>query len=252
MNGCVSLTFLEVESMKIGLLECDHVRAQWRHFAGDYRAMFAALLKQHAPEFELQTFDVCNGEFPTTLDACDAYLTTGSRASVYDEAAWIEQLKDFVRQLRAAEKPFVGVCFGHQMLAEALGGRVSKAATGWGAGVHNIEITQTEDWMTPAATQLRLQFMHQDQIAQLPPDGITLGSAPHCPIAIFRVGRKMLGIQAHPEFTPDYVEALLDDRVALIGAEKCAAAQASLRQTTDEGLVARWIAEFLKLSLRPR
>lgn len=238
--------------MKIGLLECDHVRAEWRHLAGDYREMFAALLKQHAPEFELQIFDVCAGEFPATLDVCDAYLTTGSRASVYDEIDWIQRLKAFVRELHTASKPFVGVCFGHQMLAEALGGRVIKAATGWGAGVHNIEITQPEAWMTPAATQLRLQFMHQDQIAHLPPGGVALGGAAHCPIAIFRVGRTMLGIQAHPEFTPDYVGALLDDRVALIGAEKCAAAQASLRQTTDEGLITRWIAEFLKLSLMPR
>lgn len=238
--------------MKIGLLECDHVRPQWRHLAGDYGEMFAALLKRHAPEFELQTFDVCNDEFPATLDACDAYLTTGSRASVYDESAWIERLKDFVRQLHAAEKPLVGVCFGHQILAEALGGRVAKAATGWGAGVQSITITRTESWMAPAATQLQLLFMHQDQIAQLPAGGVTLGSAPHCPIAIFRVGRTMLGIQAHPEFTPDYVGALLDDRVQLIGAEKCAAAQTSLRQTTDEGLVTQWIGEFLKLSLMPR
>lgn len=238
--------------MKVGLLECDHVRAQWRHFAGDYRRMFAALLKRHAPQFALQTFDVCNGEFPAALDACDAYLTTGARASVYDELPWIERLKDFVRQLHAAQKPFVGVCFGHQMLAEALGGRVAKAAQGWGAGVHNIEITQPEAWMTPPATQLRLQFMHQDQIAQLPVGGQVLASAAHCPIAMFRVGRTMLGIQAHPEFTPDYVGALLDDRVTLIGADKCAAAQASLRQITDEGLVTQWIAQFLKVSLRPR
>lgn len=238
--------------MKIGLLECDHVRAQWRHFAGDYREMFAALLKQHGPQLELQIFDVCNGEFPAALDACDAYMTTGSRASVYDESAWIERLKDFVRRLHAAEKPFVGICFGHQILAEALGGRVSKAAAGWGAGVQSIAITQTESWMTPPATQLRLQFMHQDQIAQMPAGGVLLGGAAHCPIAMFRIGRTMLGIQAHPEFTPDYVRALLDDRVALIGADKCAAAQASLRQTTDEGLVTKWISEFLKLSLMPR
>lgn len=238
--------------MKIGLLECDHVRAQWRHLAGDYGEMFAALLGRHAPSLTLQTFDVCHGELPAALDACDAYLTTGSRASVYDELDWIRRLKDFVRQLHAAERPFVGVCFGHQILAEALGGRVGKAAQGWGAGVQGIEITQTEAWMTPPAPQCHLQFMHQDQIERLPAGGVVLGSAAHCSVAMFRVGRTMLGIQAHPEFTADYVGALLDDRVALIGAAKCAAAQAGLRQPTDEGIVTQWIAEFLKLSLKSR
>ena len=82
------------------------------------------------------------GELPATLDACDAYLCTGSRASVYDEAGWIHALKDFVRQAYAAGKPFVGICFGHQMLAEALGGKTSKAPQGWGAGIHTVEVVR--------------------------------------------------------------------------------------------------------------
>ena len=115
--------------MNVGLLECDHVLEKFRHIAGDYRDMFAVWL----PQFELQAFDVRNGEFPSSVDACDAYLTTGSRFSAYDDEAWIQQLKDFVRQLHEAEKPFVGICFGHQVLAEALGGKVEKAESGWGA-----------------------------------------------------------------------------------------------------------------------
>lgn len=235
--------------MKIGLLECDHVSDRFRSVAGDYREMFAALLARYAPQLELQPFDVCNGAFPAALDACDAYLTTGSRFSVYDDVDWIRTLKDFVRQLRAADKPFVGVCFGQQMLAEALGGRVAKSAAGWGAGVLEVEITRAESWMKPPQSACRLQFMHQDQVEQLPEEGVLLGSAAHCPNALFRVGRKMLGIQAHPEFTPDYVAALLRDRVERIGATRTAAAQASLRQTTDEEIITKWIAEFLKLAL---
>ncbi|MGE0133168.1 MAG: amidotransferase [Blastocatellales bacterium] len=231
--------------MKIGLLECDHVLDRFRHVAGDYRDMFAALFNHHARQAAMQTFDVCNGEFPSSLDACDAYLTTGSRFSAYDDVDWIHALKNFVRRIHGAKKPFVGVCFGHQIMAEALGGKVTKAETGWGAGVHNLEVIRHEAWMQPERSGCGLQYMHQDQVAQLPEDGVVIGRSEHCPVAMFRAGDFMLGIQAHPEFTKDYSEALLLDRVERIGAGRVKVALASLYQPTDEPVVAKWIVEFL-------
>jgi GMP synthase-like glutamine amidotransferase len=130
--------------MNIGLLQCDHVAERFQSIAGDYPAMFGALFQRYAPEITLTPYAVCDDEWPEALDECDAYLTTGSRFSVYDDVPWIHRLKAFVRQLRDASKPYVGICFGHQMLAEGLGGRVTKAPTGWGVGVHACEITQTE------------------------------------------------------------------------------------------------------------
>jgi GMP synthase-like glutamine amidotransferase len=231
--------------MKIGLLECDHVAERFRHVAGDYREMFGALFKRHAPELTLEPLDVCGGEFPA-LDACDAFITTGSRFSVYDDVDWIHRLKDFVRRARDAGKPFVGVCFGHQMLAEALGGKVEKAKNGWGVGVHAVEVVKAEAWMRPAQPVVRMQHMHQDQVVRLPADAVLIGQSDHCPAAMFRVGAGVLGVQAHPEFSADYVEALLLDRVARIGEGRVREAQAGLRQPTDESVVAKWIAEFLK------
>src|SRR5215211_7620985 len=135
--------------MKVGLLECDHVADDLRHIAGDYRQMFAELFNRHAPQIELEYFDVCNRIFPASIDACDAYLTTGSKASVYDREDWIRDLKGFVQQLHDAGKPYVGICFGHQMLAEALGGKVEKTSRGWGIGVRDLNVVKTEDWMQP-------------------------------------------------------------------------------------------------------
>lgn len=231
--------------MKIGLLECDHVAERFRHIAGDYREMFGALFSRHAPEVTLEPFDVCDEQFPA-LDDCDGFITTGSRFSVYDDVDWIHRLKGFVRQAREAGKPFVGICFGHQMLAESLGGKVEKAACGWGVGVHAVEVVKPEAWMRPAQSACGLQFMHQDQVVRLPENPVLLGRSAHCPAAVFRVGATMLGIQAHPEFPADYVEALLLDRVARIGEDRVREAQAGLRQPTDENVVAKWIAEFLK------
>lgn len=231
--------------MKIGLLECDHVLERFRHIAGDYRDMFTSLFECHAPDLTLQFFDACSGQFPASVDACDAYLTTGSRFSAYDDVDWIHSLKDFVRRLRVADKPFIGVCFGHQILAEALGGKVAKAEQGWGVGVHNIEIGHNDAWMRPERRDCALQFMHQDQVVRLPESGVTLGDSDHCPVAMFRVGETMLGIQAHPEFTKDYSEALILDRVERIGEAKARAALSSLDQATDEAAVAMWFVEFL-------
>ncbi|MGH9768670.1 MAG: glutamine amidotransferase-related protein [Blastocatellia bacterium] len=232
--------------MKVGLLECDHVLERFRHVAGDYREMFAALFNSHAPEITLQFFDVCNGAFPSSLDACDAYLTTGSRFSAYDDVDWIHSLKNFVRQIHEAKKPFAGVCFGQQIMAEALGGKVERADTGWGVGVHNVEVIRHEAWMRPKQSGCGLQYMHQDQVVRLPEDAVVIGLSDHCPVAMFRAGDSMLGIQAHPEFPKAYSEALLTDRVERIGAERVKAALASLDQPTDESVIAKWIVEFLE------
>lgn len=230
-------------SLKVGLLECDHVREDLLHIAGDYRQMFADLFHRHAPQLELVSFDVRNGEFPVSTDACEAFVCTGSRFSAYDQDDWIHELKSFVRQLRDADKPFVGICFGHQVLAEALGGKVDKAPQGWGIGVHGLNITQTESWMLPQQASCGIQYSHRDQVVRLPEHGVLLGESDHCPVAMFRVGEKMLGIQGHPEFSAAYTEALIRGRTGLIGADKVNAANFSA--ATDEAIITNWLAKFL-------
>lgn len=228
--------------MNIGLLECDHVAERFQPIAGDYPAMFGKLFGAH---FNLIPYDVCNNVWPASLEECDAYLCTGSRWSVYDEVPWIHELKVFVRRVQAARTPFVGICFGHQMLAEALGGKVEKSAYGWGVGIRDVEFTLVEPWMQPRQTTLKLHYMHQDQVMRLPANSLVLARSEHCPVAAFRVGETILGLQAHPEFTNDYSAALLTDRIARIGAERVAAAQASLAQRTDEAVFVQWVVEFL-------
>ncbi|MGH9802682.1 MAG: glutamine amidotransferase-related protein, partial [Blastocatellia bacterium] len=161
--------------MKIGLLECDHVRAELNHIAGDYRDMFPALFNPHVPDIEFENFDVCNGKFPATVDDCDAYLATGSQSSAYDPDDWIQSLMGFVRQLSDANKRYVGICFGHQILAQALGGEVTPAPQGWGAGVHQLKVVNTESWMLPPQTTCNIQYTHGDQVRRLPEQSVVLG-----------------------------------------------------------------------------
>lgn len=226
--------------LRIGLLECDHVPASLRDVTGgDYSKMFRTWLAPHAAEVELVAYDVVGGTFPESADECDGWLCSGSRDSVYDDKPWIHALRELVASIHAAAVPYVGVCFGHQMLAHALGGRVDRSDGGWGAGVYRIDVAAEHPWLDPSTTSLHLHFMHQDQVFDLPSDSTLLGSTDHCPNAMFTVGTSF-GVQAHPEFTPAYTEALLHQRELRIGEVTTAAGLASLETPTDEGAVAEW------------
>ena len=121
--------------MIVGLLECDHVDERFRDATdGDYLELFGRLFGAHVPDLELRPFDVVGGELPDGPEVCDGWVCTGSRHSAYDDLPWIADLQAFIREVAAAGRPFVGICFGHQVLAQALGGRVERAS-GWGAGV---------------------------------------------------------------------------------------------------------------------
>ena len=231
--------------MNIGILGCDDVPERFKHIAGGYRDMFEALLAPHIPDLTLTWFETCKGEVPAAPDACDAYVCTGSRYSVYDNLEWIATLNRFVQQVYEARKPFVGICFGHQVLAQALGGAVAKSDFGWGIGVHEMQILQPEPWMQPQQSDCRLQYMHADQVQRMPEGSALLASAAHCPVAMFRVGETMLGIEGHPEFPAAYEEALLLARRERIGAERVDAALKTLATPTDDRIAGRWIANFI-------
>jgi len=231
-------------AMNIGLLQCDHVSEPFQHIIPDYPDAFRDLFARYAPHISLRVYDVCHGELPQSIDECEGYITTGSKYSVYDDVPWIHQLADFVRLAYAHQRKFVGICFGHQMIAHALGGKVAKAQSGWGIGTKSVELQQTKAWMQPETRAYRLILSHQDQVLELPKEGEILGGNDHCPVSMFGVGEHMLGIQAHPEFTPQYAEALMDWRVERIGYDPIQAAKATLNAPTDEAIIVRWIDAF--------
>ena len=225
--------------MKVGLLECDDVVGRFPELKGGYREMFAALL----PDFSFRYYEAHRGELPSSAAECDAWMCTGSKYSVYDGTRWIADLAAFIR---AIEKPYVGICFGHQMLAHAMGGEVAKAKQGWGVGVLPLEILKSEPWMDPPTRSVRIQHMHQDQVQKLPEDSVLLGRSAHCEIGMFRVGESKLGIEGHPEFTVEYGAALIRARENQIGERESKRALESLRGKTDGRTVGRWIERFLK------
>jgi GMP synthase (glutamine-hydrolysing) len=208
--------------------------------------MFTAMLREYAPEVALDIYDVQKGDYPPDLDTCDGYVCNGSAASVYDDETWIRHLEAFVRRLYREKRKLVGICFGQQVMAQALGGRVTQSDQGWGVGVKAANVVRRRPWMNPAADSFRLLVSHQDQIVELPPGGEVLAENAHCPISMLQAGESFLGVQGHPDFTKEYARALMYMRQESIGKECLEKADESLVENLDAGLIVSWIVHFIE------
>jgi GMP synthase-like glutamine amidotransferase len=235
--------------MKLGILLCDQVQEQLQPEFGDYPAMFNELLQRVDEALDVQYFSAINHELPANIDDCDFYMTSGSRWGVNDDKLWIRELEEFIRVLYEAGKGFVGICFGHQLIAKSLGGCVEKSPKGWGIGIAFSDVISLQSWMKPTKDKLDLVVSHQDQITKLPPQAEVLVSNDFCPYSMFTVGHHFLGIQGHPEFSRQYSLALMNSRKDRIKKSVIDAASATLIHEVDDVLVMKWLVNFLKQSI---
>jgi GMP synthase-like glutamine amidotransferase len=224
--------------MKLAILETGRPPGDLVRRFGDYPAMMTRMLDG---EFEIDTFDVAAGEFPADPSDYEAYLVTGSPAGVYDPLPWIEPLKQFLRD--AGDRKLVGICFGHQIMAEAFGGHVEKSDKGWGIGLQHYEIDRVEPWMDEMAS-IDVPASHQDQVVAQPPHTKVIASSPFTPFAALAwTDRPAISVQFHPEFDPDYAKALIEARrEKMPDADR---AIASLDRPNDNARIADWIRRFL-------
>jgi GMP synthase-like glutamine amidotransferase len=237
--------------MLIGILETGKVPEDLTARHGEYTPMFETWLRQADPGFSFRGYAAIDGDLPGSPAECDAWLVTGSKHGVYDDLPWIEPLKAFLRAARAAGQPIIGVCFGHQLLAEALGGRAVKSDKGWGAGVHDYQVLRRPDWMTGAPDSFAIHAMHQDQVTEIPEDATVLAASPFCEYAMLAYGDPeapdVISIQPHPEFTEDYARELVEMRNGVaIPLDRGAEALASFGRAVDQHDFARWCADFLR------
>ena len=236
--------------MKIGILETGEVAAELVGRHGDYPAMFERLLSAADPSLAFVTVRVVAGEMPASPGEADAWLVTGSRHGVYDDLPWIAPLKAFLRDCVAARVPVVGICFGHQILAEALGGAVAKSDRGWGLGVQDYEVVRRPGWMVHVPDRFAISALHQDQVVALPPDATVLARSPHCEIAAVAYGDpeapSAVSLQPHPEFGPAFMDELIALRAGTaFPSDEAEAARASLGRSVDSPAWARLIVDYL-------
>lgn len=229
--------------MKIGLLETGEPPESLQPAFGRYAAMFQDLL---GPGHAYAVYDVQAGVLPADPAECDAYVVTGSSAGVYDDLPWIAPLKAF---LVATDQPLVGVCFGHQVMAEAFGGKVVKSDKGWGVGLHRYDVVEPQPWMDLERDLARVAVpaSHQDQVIVIPPTARAVAGSAFTPAGVLVYGdRPAISMQFHPEFDPAYARALIEARRGSRFTDAQAdAAIASLAESNDRVRVGAWIEAFL-------
>jgi len=233
------------KSIRLGILQTGRTPEGMIAFNDDYHQLFVNLLGES--EFDYRHWVILDNQFPTSIDDADAWLITGSRYGAYEDHDWIPPLEDFIRQVFAAGQPMVGICFGHQVIAQALGGKVEKFSGGWSVG--RVEYALDPSIFADAAVadgSTPLMAFHQDQVVEAPETAVTVGSTDFCKHAALLYDNRILTIQPHPEFDKGFVGDLLDARGDVLPVAIKDGALQTLDQPLSRDPVAQTLRNFLK------
>lgn len=231
--------------IRLGILQAGRAPDELLDQHPDYNQMFENLLGDDV--FEYRHWPVLDGVFPDSIDEADAWLITGSRFGAYEEHSWIPPLEELIREIYASGKPMVGICFGHQIIAQALGGRVEKFAGGWSVG--RVEYQLDESIFGPEAASTSdstaLMAFHQDQVVEPPDNAENVGSSDFCKHAALLYDNRILTLQPHPEFDRAFIEGLLETRGEILPDEIKTRAEQSLQQPVKRESIASAMRQFL-------
>lgn len=228
--------------MRLCIIENGVIPEELQEEFGSYPRMIENWLAPALPEAEFTYISAVRGEALPDAEVFDGYVLTGSRHSCYEDSPWMLRLVTFLRRLRALRRPVFGICFGHQIMANAYEGRTTRAEVGWGVGA------QAYHYASEGLEDAVSLVFHQDQVSGLPPEARVVGGSAHCPHGVLEYAFPARSVQFHPEFTPDYLAALLDRYGdGLLPADVTARAYDSLQQlTADNTQISRWVAVFFR------
>lgn len=230
----------------LGILVCDSFDADQRQkYQCEYEDFFIDALLEADSNLSFITYNVQKGILPTAHDQCDAWLITGSRCGAYDGLDWIAKLEDFLKKAYHQDIPLIGVCFGHQILAQSLGGRVEKSEKGWGLGVQSYQLLEP---FAGIKDSLDLYAIHQDQVVDVPSKARVFAKTDHCPNAGLIYEGRAVSLQPHPEFTQQFeTDLIMRNRGEKIDVELADQALASLENSKVHNKeIMTFFADFIK------
>ncbi|MEM9577041.1 MAG: type 1 glutamine amidotransferase [Pseudomonadota bacterium] len=221
--------------MKIGILITGHPPEELSD-RGGYDTYFERLLDGHG--FTFQGWPVVDGVFPSSVEDADGWLITGSRHGAYEPHDWIPPLEDFIRQAYAAAIPMVGICFGHQIIAQAMGGKVEKFDKGWSVGLTDYEMN---------GRSYVINAWHQDQVIGVPEGAQVFARTDFCKYAGLLYGDRIWTLQPHPEYSSDFIGGLIETRGKdAVPETLLAEAKAKLAHPSDAMEVAQIMVDFFR------
>lgn len=234
--------------MKIAILDADHLSPSIIRRYGNYADKIIHLLSPMKSQLQnnitFSRYDATKRQLPKSLSEYNLYIITGSQYSTYENKQWIRDLEKLIIKIHNKKIKLIGICFGHQLIAQSLGGKVEKNPKGWELGITATHILNTYPWMEPSREFLFTLVSHQDQIIQLPEDAIHFAETNLCKYSGYTIGNHILGMQCHPEFSKKYVRLIIQLQSKQLSSQDKKSAISSLNQATDQDVISRWLIHF--------
>ncbi|CAM3092934.1 type 1 glutamine amidotransferase [Vibrio rarus] len=229
--------------MKIGILICGYLDAEFSTANRSYSTLICSALHSVNRDIRFFEYDAYNQHLPQ-LDECDGYIIIGSLANAYDNAPWIIDLMQWTLRCEARRKPQVGIGFGHQLIARALGGTVERSPKGWGLGNHEVNVVTQKRWMNLSIDRLRMLIIHQDQVVTVPKGMRVIASSDFCANFMLAKDNHLLTVQGHPELTPQVMKEQIERRKSQLSEAHYRSIVQQSSQVLDSATVLYWMDAF--------
>lgn len=194
---------------RINILLCDTFPGRLPDFIPNYESLFMDLFAAIGEQVTYRIYQTWQGELPQDINTDEVYLVPGSLDSAYSDKPWIVALLKWIERAYALGARLMGVCFGHQAIALALGGTVEPYEGGFGAGVRASQVLDDQMKSYFHNGKMHLLYSHHDQVMNLPPGAVRCATSDFCRNESFRIGHQVVTFQGHPEFTVAYSRHLL-------------------------------------------